>query len=124
MFRESIFSVAAGDYFYAKVNGESSIDGHFMIAKDGDETTVVTEERNLSKLAVIEKNGNAWKLIALKLTKPFVAGTLAAINTACAKNGLNNLVVSTYSKDYLLVKKSQLKKVKSALSNLGFRESI
>lgn len=95
-----------------------------MVAKDGDEITVVTEGQDLAKLKVIEKNRNAWKLIALKLAKPFMAGTLAAINTACAKNSLNNLVVSTYSKDYLLVKKSQLKKVKAALSRLGFRESI
>jgi hypothetical protein len=122
MFSKSSFSVSEEKYVYAKVKSVDSNTSHFMVSQDKDEITVVTEEKNISSLEVIEKNNNLWRLVSLNLFTPFMAGTLAALNTACATKGLNNLVVSTYSKDYLIVKDAQVGEIKKVLQSLGFQE--
>jgi hypothetical protein len=122
MFKKSTFNVSKEKYIYVKVNTEPRLGKYFMVTKDSNEITVVTEENNLSELDVVEKNPNLWRLVSLNLATPFMAGTLAAINTACAKEGLNNLIVSTYSKDYIIIKDSQLEKIRIVLKGLGFKE--
>ncbi len=122
MFKKSTFNISEKKYVYAKVKSVSSLSNHLLVAQDEDEITVVTEEDNLSSLDAIEKNNNPWKLVSLNLDTPFMAGTLATINSACAKNGLNNLIVSTFSKDYIIVKNSQVKQIKVVLNKLGFKE--
>jgi hypothetical protein len=122
MFEKSTFSISKERYIYAKVKEIPPLSDHFMISKDKDEITVVTEEKNLSSLQVIEKNNNLWGLVSLNLYTPFMAGTLTAINSACAENGLNNLIISTYSRDYIIIKDSQVEKVKEVLKKLGFKE--
>jgi len=124
MFSKSSFSVSEEKYVYTKVKSVDSISPHFMVSQDKDEITVVTEEKNIAALEVIEKNNNLWRLVSLNLFTPFMAGTLAALNTACAAKGLNNLVVSTYSKDYLVVKATQVGEIKEVLQSLGFQEKI
>lgn len=121
MFRKSSFSISDEKYVYVKVASLPEKPNHFMVAQDNEEITVVTEEANLSGLDIVEKNDNLWRLVSLNLDTPFMAGTLAAINTECAKHGLNNLIVSTYSKDYIIIKDSQVGEIKTALENLGFR---
>lgn len=93
-----------------------------MVTQDADEISVVTAEENLQELDLLEKNEHSWKLVSLNLETPFMAGTLAAINSACAETGLNNLIVSTYSKDYILVRDDQLSEIKKVLHKLGFKE--
>lgn len=122
MFGKSTFSISKEKYIYAKVKEIPPVSDHFMISKDKDETTVVTEEKNLSFLQVIEKNNNLWRLVSLNFHTPFMAGTLATINSACAENGLNNLIISTYSRDYIIIKDSQAEKVREVLKKLGFKE--
>lgn len=124
MFKKSSFAVSKELYVYAKVKSVDSMTPHFMVSQDKDEITVVTEEKNIPALDVIEKNGNLWRLVSLNLDTPFMAGTLAALNSACAAKGLNNLVVSTYSKDYLIVKDSQTAQIKQVLETLGFSEVV
>ncbi len=122
MFLKSSFSVLPGQYVYAKVTTLPAVGDHFMVTRDADEITVVTAEGSTSGLDIVEKNEHPWKLISLNLAVPFTAGTLAAINSACAEAGLNNLVISTYSKDYILVHADKLKEAKSVLGKLGFKE--
>ncbi len=122
MLGKSTFSISNEKYIYAKVRSFPSNPEHFMVSQDKDEITVVTDENNISSLDVIGKNNNSWRLVSLNLETPFMAGTLATINSACAENGLNNLVVSTYSKDYLIIKDSQINQIKEVLIKLGFRE--
>lgn len=122
MFSKSSFTVLPGKYIYTKVSKKPSNDNHFMVTQDQDEITVVTLEENLSKLDITEKNQHNWKLISLNLAIPFMSGTLAAINTACAEKELNNLIVSTYSKDYIFVREDQLVAIKNVLSSLGFKD--
>jgi len=122
MFRKSTFSISDKKYIYTKVKTVPSLSNHFLVSQDKDEITVVTEENNLSSLDLIEKNNNLWRLVSLNLATPFMAGTLATINSACSEKGLNNLIVSTYSKDYLIIKDSQTNQIKEVLNILGFKE--
>jgi len=104
---------------YACLKGkEKEIKNHFMLTKDQDETTIITEEKNIDKFEKAEK----WfKLIEIKLSNPFKAtGFLATVTKAIADKDLNVLVVSTFSKDYLLVKEESFKIAVDALKDLGF----
>lgn len=62
---QSSFRVEDGVYVYAKVATLSNINEHFMVTSDKDEITVVTKEKNLGSLDLIERNMDNYKLIAL-----------------------------------------------------------
>jgi len=122
MFSKSTFNISGKKYIYAKVKSVPPLSNHFFISQDDDEITIVTDEKNLDSLDLIEKNNNLWRLVSLNLATPFMSGTLSTINSACAEKSLNNLVISTYSKDYIIVKDSQIDQIKEVLKRLGFKE--
>ena len=124
MFSKSYYIVHEGEYKYTKVATEPQSKSHFMVTKDDDEITVLTKKENLSELEIIETNEHSWILISLNLKTPFMAGTMATINSACFEAGLNNLIVSTYSKDYIIVRKDQLLQITSVLDSLGFQKNL
>ena len=94
-----------------------------MVSQDKDEITVVTSEENLKDLDLAERNKEDYKLIALNVSAPFYSvGFLAAVSSAIAKKGMNILIVSTYSKDYILIKKQKLQDARQVLTSLGFQE--
>ncbi len=94
-----------------------------MISCDEDEITIVTRQENVSGLKVLEKNKDIYTLIALNVSVPFYpVGFLATVSEAVAKEGMNILIVSTYSKDYIMVKKDCTDNVESVLLGLGFTE--
>jgi hypothetical protein len=121
MLAKSTFTISSENYIYAKVSKIPPLQNHFLVSHDSDEITVVTKETNLEELDIIERNDNKWRLVSLNLYTPFMAGTLAVINSACAEKGLNNLVGSTYSKDYLFIKESQIEQINEVLISLGFK---
>jgi hypothetical protein len=95
-----------------------------MVSKDKDEITVVTKAENAGKLNLIEKNKEVYALIALHVSVPFYSvGFLAAVSKAIADRGIDILIISTYSKDYVLVKKSELDNAKTALKESGLQET-
>lgn len=119
---QSSFEVQDGIYVYAKVSSKPTSD-HFMISQDKDEITVVTEEDKLGELDLIERNKDNYKLIALNVSVPFYSvGFLATVSSAIAKEGMNILIISTYSKDYIMVKQDKLEKSREVLLSLGFKE--
>lgn len=121
--KQSSFKIEEGSFVYAKVAEAPNIENHFFISKDKDEITVVTEEKNLPELALIEKNKEVYRLVSLNVSVPFYAiGFIATVSQAIAKEGLNILVVSTYSKDYILVKDDRIEDARSVLLKLGFQE--
>jgi hypothetical protein len=94
-----------------------------MISKDNDEITAVFEDSKRNQFTIIEENKDLRKLIGLKVSAPFYAvGFLAAVAGAITAKGCNNLVVSTYSKDYVLVTLAHFEKARQALLELGFKE--
>lgn len=120
--KNSTFRIEDGTFLYAKVAKKPKGE-HFLISQDKDEITVVTKEENLGELHLIERNKETYKLIALNVSVPFYAvGFLAEISSAIARAGMNILIVSTYSKDYILVKKDNEEKAVKVLKDLGFKE--
>jgi hypothetical protein len=122
MLGSSTYTILDKKYVYVTVSKEPAISNHFMISKDNDEITVVTEEKNLTSLEVIKRNENLWRLISINMSIPFMAGSLVTVNAACAKQGLNNLIISTFSKDYILIKDPQVEKVREVLQSFGIQE--
>lgn len=121
--KESTFEVQEGRYIYGRVKSIPKVGNHFMVTKDEDEVTVVTKEENLDRLELLERYKDNYSLIALNVSIPFYSvGFLATVSEAVAKEGMNILIVSTYSKDYILVKEDKLDKAKKVLFSLGFKE--
>lgn len=121
--KQSTFELQDGTFVYAKVKSLPDAKNHFLVSKDKDEITVVTLEENLNNLDLIERNKEDYKLIALNISVPFYAvGFLASVSNAIAKRGINLLIVSTYSKDYILIKKEKLEDARQALVELGFQK--
>ena len=111
-------------YVYAKVKSIPEGKNHFMVSQDSDEITVVTREENLKDLDLIERNKDNYSLIALNVSVPFYAvGFLATVSGAIAKAEMNILIISTYSKDYIMVRKDKLEQAKQVLLSLGFKEA-
>jgi hypothetical protein len=120
---KSSFTLLDGIFVYAKV---ASIPkgNHFMISQDSEEITVVTIQEKLAQLDLIERNKDDYRLISLNVSIPFYAvGFLAKVSDAIAEEGMNILIVSTYSKDYILVKADKIDSATIALKNLGFKQS-
>lgn len=119
----STFRIIPGNFIYAKVADVPDTSDCFMISKDIDETTAVFEESRISKIEIIERNKDLYKLFELKVSVPFYAvGFLATVTNAISKEGMNNLVVSTYSKDYIMVRIEHEKKAKEVFLKLGFKK--
>lgn len=118
----STFAIQPGVYVYGKL-ARLPADKHFLIAQDSDEITIITTVEKLESLDFIERNKEDYSLIALEVSLPFYAtGFLAAVSQAIALREMNILIVSTYSKDYILVKQSKMDEAKAALLELGFKE--
>ncbi|MBU1177610.1 ACT domain-containing protein [Patescibacteria group bacterium] len=121
--KNSTFTVAAGRFVYIKAASLPTGGGHFMVTQDQDEITVVTQEDNLSQVDFIEKNKDFYKLIALNVSVPFYCvGFLEAISEGISAAGLNILIISTYSKDYIMVKDDCWFQARKVLLKLGFQE--
>lgn len=118
---KSTYNIEDGVFVYCKVSRIDDIEKHFMISKDKDEITVVTNQENLKTLHLIEKNKDFYKLIALNVSIPFYSvGFLATVTKTIADIGANILVISTYSKDYILVRVEVIEQCERALIKLGF----
>ncbi len=120
---QSNFEIQPGRFVYAKVSAVASDDSHFLISRDTDEITVVTTEDRLDSLQLIERNKETYKLVALNVAVPFYSvGFIATVCDALASAGLNVLVVSTFSKDYIMVRADLIERATAILLSLGFEE--
>ncbi|HKO43733.1 MAG TPA: ACT domain-containing protein [Pyrinomonadaceae bacterium] len=119
--RESKVHVVTGRYAVAKVKGLNSIGSHFAVCQDSTETTVITEERHLPQIEAIAIE--LWfRLIEIRVSQPFNApGFLSAVSTAIAAAGVNVFIVSTFSKDYVLLREDDLDLGIQALKGVGFQ---
>lgn len=121
--KKSTFIVHQGAYVYSKAKKIPEKGRHFMICEDGSEITVVTKEENLRFVDLIERNKETYSLIALNPSKPFYSvGFLAAVGSAIARQKMDILLLSTYSKDYVLTRVQDLEMAKDALIKLGLKE--
>ena len=74
----------------------------------------------------IDSEETKWfKLFEVRPHTPFLAvGFIATITKSIADKGINVLVVSTYSKDYLLIKEEKSNYAIEALRELGFKLKV
>ncbi len=115
--------VHRGRYAYLRAQ-ETVIGDHFLITKDKDEITVVTEEKNVPKTKH-DKDVKWFKLLEIEVSLPFLAtGFLAKVTKTIAHKNLNVLVVSTFSKDYLLLREETHVTAIEALGKIGFKVEV
>ncbi len=128
MIAQSTFAIMPGVYVYAKLKSYPPNAGeHFMVTRDADEITVVTTSEKLPFFAdddFLERNRDDYLLISLNVSVPFYSvGFLATVGDAFARAGLNILFVSTYSKDYMMVRADLRERAREILLQLGFQET-
>jgi hypothetical protein len=122
--RTSRFEVLEGTYVFVKSAHLPSVANHFLVVNDGEETTVVTRVENLDGLSVVERNADELALIALNVSVPFYAvGFLASVSSALARLGINLLIVSAFSRDFVLVRRDRVGDAESALVELGLHDA-
>jgi len=112
--------VHPGRYAYLRAETAPPTGEHFLVCTDEHEITVVTPESRVHDCphSAIE---HWFRLIEFRVTVPFEApGFLAAISTALASAGLNILIVSTFGRDYVLLRENDIETGLQALKQLGF----
>ena len=97
---------------------------HFLVTHEAEEISVITTEDKLEMLAPQILEQQLWfRLLEFKMSTPFeTPGFLAAIASKLASHQLNILLVSTFSKDWLLLREDDLKAGLSSLHELGFQQ--
>lgn len=117
---KSIATIMKDTYVYVKTDILEKPDIHFMVSKDKDEITVITKKENVKELNALEIVGD-YKLIEFRPAVPFqTVGFLAKIAEVIANEGMNILIISTFSKDYIMIKEELCEKGIEALKNVGF----
>ena len=117
----SWFTIDEGTFAYTKVREIKNVKNHLIITQDSDETTVVTDIKNLKDLGDYERNAENWKLINIRCGNPFYCvGFLAAISSQTALNGLDITMTSTYTNDYVMCKEEELEQCTNLLISLWF----
>lgn len=95
-----------------------------MIARDEKETTVVTTPELLDDVDVIEVNRDRWLLLSIDCAHPFYCvGFIAKMSTQLSDAGLDILVVSTFTRDWVFVKEEDGARAAAVLRDAGFMES-
>jgi hypothetical protein len=113
----------AGTYLYVRASAVREPQQHLMVTHDDRETTVVTTEALLRHVDVIEVNRDRWVLFTIDCANPFYCvGFLAKISAVLSGAGIDILVVSTFSRDWVLVKESDADRAAELLRETGFQE--
>lgn len=113
----STYQVSKEQFSVAKVDSTCPFEKCFLVTKDEIETTVIyNQEQSIN--GILEEKRD-YVLIAINVALPFYApGFIAAVSSALAEKGISVLVVSTYSRDYFLVHKSNEDSAVSILDGL------
>jgi hypothetical protein len=117
----SSFEIQKGLFYMAKVNDFTDANRCFLVTSDEIEKTVIcSHEIELNN--IIEKKPD-YVLIGIEVSLPFDAiGFLSKITTCLADSNIPILVVSTYSRDYVLIPKTHLENARVALLKIGLKE--
>lgn len=115
----------AGTYLYVRASAVREPHLHLMVTHDDREVTVVTTEELLEHVDVLEINSDRWMLFTIDCANPFYCvGFLAKISAVLSGAGLDILVVSTFSRDWVLVKASEGERAAELLRAAGFQEDF
>ncbi len=123
MIAESTFRFA-GTYRFVSARGVANPEKHLMVTRDTYETTVVTKEEHLGDVEVLDMNPDRWLLLAIDCASPFYCvGFIARISAVLSGGGMDILVVSTFSCDWVFVKEDHGPRAAELLRGQGFRDA-
>ena len=121
--RDSTFCVDEEPWIWLRATRVDRPELHLVVIRDDKETTVVTREACLRHLEVAERNRDEWHLLSIDCANPFYCvGFLSAITTPMALAGIDVLALSTFTRDYVFVKRADLQRARDALLAVGMRE--
>ena len=118
--RTSSILVHSDKYALVEAHDVTDREDHFAVIRETHGVTVITNEARLAQLTyhAVEK----WfRLFEIRISVTFGApGFLARIAAALAAAGIVVLIVSSYGRDYLLLKDDDVAGGIEALKQLGF----
>lgn len=110
-----------GVYVWASVREVGDASRHLLVAREADETTVVTSPENLASLNAFDVNPDRWLLLSIDCASPFYCvGFIAGIAARLSAAGMDILVISTFSRDLIFVKESEGARAAELLCDAGF----
>jgi hypothetical protein len=113
----------AGTYAWASAGAVRHPEKHLVVTRDEMETTVVTLPENLGDVDVVELNPDRWLLLAVDCANPFYcAGFIARMSVPLSAAGIDILVVSTFTRDWVFVKEEEGGRAAALLVGAGFRQ--
>jgi hypothetical protein len=119
--KNSLAVIRPGRFAMVKVQEFEKNAEYFCLTNDGEELTMVVEEANLSQVKYTDIQ-KWFRLIQLAVSVPFFSiGFLAKVASAIADKGINILVISTFSNDYILIRENDVVTTIKTLAALGFR---
>ncbi len=119
--KQSPIKIIDGRFAVVQMAKKDNAKDFFAMMVDDHEKTIVVEEHSLKKNRKIVKFQGWYKLVQVQVSVPFfVVGFLATITNSIAKVGINVLVISTFSFDYLLIAEDDILSAVASLQELGF----
>ncbi|MEO8380962.1 MAG: ACT domain-containing protein [Acidobacteriota bacterium] len=112
----------AGTYVWASARTVRHPEKHLMVTRDEKEITVVTAPEHLGDVDVIELNPDRWLLLSIDCAHPFYCvGFIARISDPLSAAGIDILVVSTFTRDWVFVKEEDAVRAAQVLTAAGFQ---
>ncbi|WP_306520744.1 ACT domain-containing protein [Rheinheimera sp.] len=117
----SDFYIEPDIFYYVAALDVKTPELHRLICRDDKEITVVTTEAGLTDLTIQSQNQEQWRLLVINCANPFYCvGFLQSISSAMTAAGLDILLISTFSRDYVFVAQHHLAQAVVILQNIGF----
>lgn len=117
----SDFYIEPDIFYYVAALDVKTPELHRLICRDDKEITVVTTEAGLTDLTIQSQNQEQWRLLVINCANPFYCvGFLQSISSAMTAAGLDILLISTFSRDYVFVAQQHLAQAVVILQNIGF----
>ncbi len=117
----SDFYIEPDIFYYIAALDVKTPELHRLICRDDKEITVVTTEAGLTDLTIQSQNQEQWRLLVINCANPFYCvGFLQSISSAMTAAGLDILLISTFSRDYVFVAQQHLAQAVVILQNIGF----
>ncbi|HJJ87502.1 MAG TPA: ACT domain-containing protein [Methanocorpusculum sp.] len=107
------------DLSVCQVKDLTDVNDFLFLAKTDKELSVVCETAKVPENTINREDG--WTAFRVEGSLEFsLVGILADLSHCLADAGISIFAVSTYDTDYILVKKDNWDKAKSALMNAGY----
>ncbi len=129
MIPQSTQNVINGSDFYLEAEVFYFVDAlhvktpelHRLICRDDKEITVVTNAAGLPDLTIKSQNKEQWRLLVINCANPFYCvGFLQSISSAMTVAGIDILLVSSFSRDYVFVAAAYVEQAIQILQQIGF----